>query len=201
MTRIAVFTAVACLTLAARASAASPPTLPLASPPVASGQTASTIFDAFMAISRQANANPRAAQTASFTYAAALQQFAAGETERARESAIQAIVQTEGPPLPPALANAPVVSPPAPARMPMLANDIQAEMETRIDLARDALLHCGSTSAAPFTTVRPLYDQATKEQMAGNHAAVTSDVQKIVDACAAAAPVTGASEADRNATQ
>jgi len=186
MYRLSAAIAAACLALAAPASAQGP-LLPLAAPPAASSPTASAIFDAMIAISRAATSNPRAAQTASFTYAAAIQQYNAGDFDRARASAIQAIAQTDAPavPQPQGPTGGPVVPPPA-VRMPPTTSVRQSDMEAQVALARHALMNCGDTDGAAYLAENMVYGRVVTAELANQPHDVRTDVQGIVDACAPA---------------
>ena len=70
----------AALTLANAASAAGP----LPAPPPPGTPTSSNIFDAMLAISRAAVANPSGAQQATFSYNAAIQQYNAHDFTRSQ---------------------------------------------------------------------------------------------------------------------
>jgi hypothetical protein len=169
------------LVFAPTAAIATVPTLPLTTPPVESNPTANQIFDAMMAISRIAASNPQAAQRASFSYQAAIQQYQAGDTDRARQSAVQAIAQTAAPAFPTNGTLAPVNGP----TMPLLRDDPQAEMEARLGLARRALTNCGATTSEPFTSERRAYDGAVQNLLARQADDLNHAVQGIVDRCAA----------------
>jgi hypothetical protein len=184
MRRPAVFLA-AFLALPVAANAAVVPTLPLAAPPVQANATTNQIFDAMIAISRAAAVNPQAAQRASFAYAAAIQQYNAGDVDRARASAAQAIAQSNGP-TPSAPVTNPMLAPVSGPYMPPVVDDIQAEMEERLALARRSLSSCGPTDGNAFATARSRYDTAVADMLHRKADALNADVQSIVDTCAAA---------------
>ncbi len=188
MKRIAsIATIVACLSLASAASA-QVHTLPLASPPPAINPTASTIFDALIAIGRAAGSDPHAAQNASFSYAAAIQQYNAGDLERARRSAIDAIAKSNVPTLPQPTNAPPNVSPQPLSYMPAVTSVTQSEMEERLALARRALTSCGPTTSPTFATARSTYDSAVQNELTQRANALNAEVQSIIDSCAAAPP-------------
>ena len=174
------------LTLASASAAPTPAVLPLASPPPASNPTASSIFDAMMAISRAVGTNPSAAQNASFPYAAAVQQYNAGDYDAARRSAIDAIAKSNAPNQPQPTNPPPNVSPQPPAYLPPVTSVSQAEMEERLALARRALNTCGPTTGAPFAAARSVYDTAVQNELAQHADALNANVQSIVDGCAGA---------------
>jgi hypothetical protein len=186
MYRLSAAIAAACLALAAPVSAQGP-VLPLAAPPAASSPTASSIFDAMIAISRASTSNPRAAQTASFSYAAAIQEYNAGDFDRARASAVQAIGQTDAPfvPQPQGPTGGPAV--PAPTvQMPPNTSVRQSDMEVQLALARHALMNCGDPDGAAYLAENVVYGRVVTAELANNPRLVRSDVQSIVDACAPA---------------
>lgn len=80
------------------AASAQVTSLPLALPPAGGNAASSTIFDAMLAIARATGSNPTAAQQATFAYAAAIQQYNAGDYARSRMSALQAISATSNDP-------------------------------------------------------------------------------------------------------
>ena len=178
---------VACLVLAG-GSAASASTVTLASPPLASDAAASMIFDALLAIGRATLDQPQRAERGVAPYGAAVQSYAAGDLDGAFKSATAAIIAIDSPYAPAATADSPVVSPPAPAQYPPLVSVSQSESESRLALARAALLNCGATTAAAYTTARPLYDDAVRAVLAHAPNQVNASIQAIVDGCASAIP-------------
>jgi hypothetical protein len=187
---VPVATLVAAFAPGGTASAAGVPTLPLAAPPIAANPASSQIFDAFVAIGRAAVTNPGGAQAASFPYAAALQQYNAGDYERAQQSAIEAIGKTAAPtyPQPNNTApnnTAPNVSPPPVVRMPDVGTVQFAESEERVAVARRALESCGPTTSQQFITASASYQAAADDAVAHHWAAVVRETQAVVDTCAA----------------
>ena len=180
-------TVVACLVLAG-GSAASASTITLASPPIASDAAASRIFDALLAIGRASLIDPRRAARGVAPYGAALQSYTSGDLDGAFTSATGAIIAIDAPYAPLATSDSPLVSPPAPAQYPPLVSVSQAESESRLALARAAMLNCGATSATAYTTARPLYDDAVRAVLAHAPNQVNASIQAVVDGCAAAIP-------------
>src|ERR1700722_1261795 len=134
----------AALTLVNVASAA-----PLPTPPPPAGPTSTTIFDAMLAVARAASSNPTAAQSAAFSYQAAIQQYNIGDFDRARQSAIAAMGAAMPAPLP-----APSIVPPAIPQqtyyqMPLLVAADQADAEGYLALARRSMMGCGAAGTNP----------------------------------------------------
>ncbi len=175
----------AALTVAEGASA-QVATLPLPAPPNAGGPASSAIFDAMLAIARTAASNPRAAQTASFSYDAAIQQFNARDFTRSRMSALTAISQAAAAPLPqPSLYAAPIPQPVYYA-MPNVASPGQADAESYVGLARRAMLACGAASPTPPAAVTQQFDAAVRALIARNYVAAKTASNAVIDQCAAA---------------
>jgi hypothetical protein len=172
----------ASLTLSTAASAQ----VPLPAPPPPGAPAASVIFDAMLAIARAAQSNPSAAQTATFSYNAAIQQYNIHDFDRARQSALTAISQTATVPLPqPSL-----VPPPIPQQtyyqMPLLSDANQADAESYVALARRAMVTCGAPSATPPAPVMQEYESASKALVAKNYRVAHANSLNVVDDCAKA---------------
>jgi hypothetical protein len=181
----------ASLTLASAASADGP----LPAPPPPGGPTASTIFDAMLAIARAAQTNPAAAQTATFSYNAAIQQYNAHDFERARMSALTAIGQTMTAPLPaPSIVAAPIPQP-VYYQMPLLSSPVQADAESFVGLARRALTKCGAPGADPPAAVAQEYKNASAALLAKNYAVARASSINVVDDCAKATQAYAAQQA------
>jgi hypothetical protein len=172
----------AALTLASAASAAGP----LAAPPPAGGSASSAIFDAMLAISRAAASNPAAAQTATFSYNAAIQQFNARDFDRSRMSALTAISQTAAVPLPQPSIIAPPIPQPSYYAMPLVRSANQADAEGYVSLARRAIMTCGAPNATPAPAVAAQYGTAVNAILAKNYGSAKASSQAVVDQCAAA---------------
>ena len=181
----------AALTLASAASADGP----LPAPPPPGGPTASTIFDAMLAIARAAQTNPAAAQTATFSYNAAIQQYNIHDFERARMSALTAIGQAATVPLPAPSLVPPSIPQPVYYQMPLLSTANQADAESYVALARRAMMTCGAAGATPPAAVTQEYKTASDALMAKNYAAARASSVNIVDDCAAATQAYAAQQA------
>jgi hypothetical protein len=188
--RSLVFAAVAGLLLpltALGAGAQGVPSLPLPAPPAAANPTAGTIFDAMLAISRAAVTNPSGAQSATFAYRAAIQQYQAGDLDRARSSALQAIGETVRPPTvhpaPPPPATIPQY---APVPLPPIANVAQADAEEFLALSRRALMACRSQGSGDLGAAQQTYARAVQENLAHRYQDVRRDAQSVINACAPA---------------
>ena len=173
---------VAALALAAAASAQNA-VLPLAAPPVAENLTSSTIFDAMLAIARTAGRNPSAARKAAVSYAAAIQQYDAGDLTGSRASALTAIMQTNAPPQPQPTLYAPPIPVPSYVPMPNVLGANEADAEGYLTLARRSLSACGAT---PPATATEQYAAAVAALTQQRLAAARSDSLAVVDVCAAA---------------
>jgi hypothetical protein len=181
----------AALTLVNTASAAGP----LPAPPPVGGPASSAIFDAMLAIARAAASNPGAAQTATFSYTAAIQQYNARDFERARMSALTAISQTAAVPLPQPSIWAPPIPQPSYYAMPLVRSANQADAESYVALARRAIVLCGAPNAAPPAAVQTQYAAAVDDLLAKNYGAARTSSQAVVDQCAAATQAYAAQQA------
>jgi hypothetical protein len=188
----------AALTLV-NAASAQVPTLPLPAPPNTGGQASSAIFDAMLAIARAAASNPRAAQTASFAYDAAIQQFNARDFTRSRMSALTAISQTAAVPLPQPSLYAPPIPQPSFYAMPNVVSPQHADAESYVALARRALLACGAPSPTPPAAVAQQFDAAVRAITARNYTAAKTDSYAVIDQCAAATRALAAAAAAASA--
>jgi hypothetical protein len=181
----------AALTLASAASAAGP----LATPPAGGSPASSSIFDAMLAIARAAASNPAAAQNATFSYNAAIQQYNAHDFERSRMSALQAISQTAAVPLPQPTLMAPAIPPPSFYPMPLVQNANQADAEGYVALARRSTLTCGGPDATPAPAVAAQYTTALNAILAKQYGTATRSSQVVIDQCAAASQAYAAQQA------
>jgi hypothetical protein len=170
----------AALTLVNVAAAA-----PLPTPPPPGGPTSSTIFDAMLAVARAASSNPAAAQSAAFSYQAAIQQYNVGDYDRARMSAIAAIGQSMPAPLPAPSIVAPAIPQPVYYQMPLLVAANQADAEGYLGLARRSMMLCGAAGTNP-PQVMQQYAAASAALNAKNYDAAKADSQAVIDYCAAA---------------
>jgi len=158
---------------------------PLPTPPPPGGPTSTMIFDAMLAVARAASSNPSAAQTAAFSYQAAVQQYNAGDFDRARMSAIAAIGQAMPAPLPAPSIVPPAIPEPAYYQMPLLRAADQADAESYLALARRAMLLCGAAGSNP-PAVMQQYAAASAALNAKNYGTSRADSQAVIDYCAAA---------------
>jgi hypothetical protein len=182
----------AALTLVSAASAAGP----LATPPPAGGQASSAIFDAMLAIARAAASNPAAAQNATFSYNAAIQQFNARDFERSRMSALTAISQTAAVPLPSPTLMAPPIPQPSYYPMPLVRSANQADAESYVSLARRAMMTCGGAlNATPPPAISAQYTTAVNAILAKQYDRTKSSSQSVIDQCAAAGQAYAAQQA------
>jgi hypothetical protein len=181
----------AALTLASAASAAGP----LPTPPPAGGPASTEIFEAMLAIARAATSNPGAAQNATFSYDAAIQQYNAHDFERARMSALTAISQTAAVPLPQPSIIAPAIPQPSYVPMRLVNNAGQADAEGYVALARRALMTCGAPSASPAPATQAQYAAAVNAILAMKYGAAKSGSQAVVDQCGQASQAYAAQQA------
>jgi hypothetical protein len=160
-------------------------TLPLPAPPVATNAAASAIFDAMLAISRAVNANPAAAQAASFPYAAAIGRYQAGDLAGAQRDALQAWSLAGQTPFPPA-SPAPLqpANPATRVTIPPLLDPPQADAEAFLAVTRRALATCAVTEKTQRAQLQTRYENAVHEYGAGRYNDVRADARAVIDACA-----------------
>jgi hypothetical protein len=187
---LAVLLAAACVAGANAAPPPGVPGLPLAPPPVANNQAASSIFDAMMAISRATVTNPAAAQAATFPYAAAIQRYNAGDLTTAQQNALQAISTTAQTPfIMPSTQPTPIMIPTTtPLPLPRLVDPSQADAEEFLALARRSLMNCGAPPAQ-LANLQNLYQTAVGENVQHQWQNVRTEAKAIIDGCAVPAPV------------
>ena len=162
--------------------------LPLPAPPVATNATASLIFDAMLAIARTAASNPAQAQQATFSYHAAIQQYNAGDYQRARSSAVQAIAQTNAAPLPQPTDIAPSIPQQQYVTMPQ-ANGVNAsDAEEYLALARRSLgTSCvASIGGSPDPALMSQFSTAVAANASKAYAKTVTLATAVVNACATA---------------
>jgi hypothetical protein len=171
----------AALTLVNVAAAQTLPT-----PPPPGGPTSSAIFDAMLAVARAASSNPAAAQSAAFSYQAAIQQYNVGDYDRARMSAIAAIgAAMPAPPLPAPSIVAPSIPQPVYYQMPLLVASDQADAEGYLGLARRSMITCGTAGPNP-AQVQQQYAAAAAALDAKNYGASVTASQVVINYCASA---------------
>jgi hypothetical protein len=164
-------------------------------PPVTNAAT-STLSSALLAIAQAQSVNPSAAQTASFQYIAALQQYRSGNVAAARISALaalstasQAQVRVEAPaPLPtPALVS-------APAQLPGTEGGLYGADAPAIDagsflaLARGIISDCATRHDHRLAAARAAFTRAQNDFAARNFEATRLDAKAAIDACAQPQP-------------
>lgn len=159
---------------------------PLPAPPPPGSPTASTIFDAMLAIARAATTNPAAAQTATFSYTAALAQYNNQDFARAQMSALTAISQAAAVPLPAPSIAPPLIPQPTYYQMPLLSSANQADAESYVALARRAMMSCGAPGAAPTAVAQQDYKTASDALFAKNYNVARASSQNVVNDCATA---------------
>jgi len=184
--RLATLPLLALLAIPGAPLSAQTATLPLAPPPVATNAAASAVFDAMLAISRAVNANPGAAQAASFPYASAIQRYQAGDLSGAQREAAQARMLAGQTPFP--LASPAPLQPPNPATrlaLPALVNPPQADAEAFLAVTRRALATCAVTDKTQRAQLQTRYEDAVHEYGAARYNDVRTDARAVIDACAA----------------
>jgi hypothetical protein len=166
-----------------------PPLIVQKSPPV-TNQTTSLMFNAMLAISRAQLTNPAAAQTASFAYAQALEQYRRGDITGANASAINALATAGMYAVPVAMPQAP-----APFIMPSVTNHpLYGASAPAIDadaflaLTRGQLIDCAARNAPQLEKAKARYNAAVKDFAAGNYQATRLDSKAAIDLCAQTQP-------------
>jgi hypothetical protein len=158
--------------------------LPLPAPPAAGNAAASTIFDAMLAIARTVGSNPAAAQQATFSYNAAIQQYNAGDLARSRSSALQAIMQTAAVPQPQPTLYAPPIPMSSYVPMPNVLGASQADAEGYVALARSAMSACGAPGTKPSDAIQQQYSAAVAALTTQNLGAARTASMAVIDGCA-----------------
>jgi len=156
--------------------------LPLPAPPPPGSPAASALRDAMLAIERAAPTNPTAAQNAAFSYNAAIEQYNAHEYDRARASALTAIIQSGAPPAFRApRVHAPISVPLPGPRYYIIPDELPAtaaNAQRYVDLAHRAMANCVAEKAAATE-----YRGALSALNAKQYRAVMADSRNIVDDC------------------
>jgi hypothetical protein len=166
-------------------------------PPPVTNQTSSLLFDANLAIGRAQQTNPQAAQSASFQYVKAVQQYRSGNSFGARATAVQALSTASQAALP-AAAPAPAVPPallaPAPAQVPGTQGGLYGADAPAIDadsflaLARGIIDDCAARHARNLAAAQRYYAQAAREFAARNWQGTRFDAKTAIDLCAKPTP-------------
>lgn len=161
-------------------------------PPI-TNQASSALFDAMLAISRAQQANPQAAQTASFEYAHALQQYRSGNIDGARRSALQSVRTASQPGVtlgPQAAPSVPLG--PAATQLPGLQGGLYGADAPAIDadsflaLARGILAECAARHDPALAAAQKSYVLATRDFAAQNWQRTRSDAKAAISTCAKA---------------
>ena len=168
--------AVASVMPIAAVAAPAPLPLPISAP---ASPLSSILRDALTAIEQTAARNPAAAQQATFSYNAAVEQYNAHQYEQARSSALTAIQQSAMPTAP--LAHAPLAVPAAAAPNYFIIPDelpaTPANAQRYVTLAHRALAKC----TAPKAGVE--YRGAVSALGAKHYRVAMADARNIVDDC------------------
>lgn len=174
----------AMLSVTRAASAAGAVPLPLPAPPAPGTAVAGTLRDAMLAIERSAATNPAAAQTAAFSYDAAIAQYNAHEYEQARASALMALSQAAAPPaLVAPVPHAPILAPAFPGpRYYMIPDEVPAtaaNAQRYVDRAHRAMANCAALKTADLE-----YHGALAALGAKQYRIAMAQARNIVDDCA-----------------
>jgi hypothetical protein len=199
MTRALVLASVLALGLTPALAQAQRTSVPvsLPPPPAVTNQTSSMLFDANLAISRAQQANPQAAQSASFQYVKAVQQYRSGDTLSARATAVQALSAASQAAIP-AAASAAAVPPallaPAPAQVPGTQGGLYGADAPAIDadsflaLARGIIADCAARHDRNLAAAQRYYAQAAREFAARAWQGTRIDAKTAIDLCAQPQP-------------
>lgn len=179
--------------LAAPALAQDGPPLPLPIPPAQTNSTGFLLFDTMLAIARRQQAQPAAAQAATFAYTKALERYRSGDLAGADRAAIEALAALarapQGAPAP--VASAPFVAP-APPRASLSGGSYGADAptidaEAFLALTRGALRDCAERRSPNLPAAQAAYAQAERALAARNPQAVRIGAKAAIDLCARAA--------------
>lgn len=171
-----------------------PVTLP--HPPPITNAAGGALFDAMLAISRAQQTNPQAAQTASFQYVKAIQQYRSGNLGAARTSALEAL-STASQPQPGSVAPAPspaAARVPAPAQIPGTRGGLYGADAPAIDadsflaLARGTIDQCAVRHDTSLPAAQRHYAQAARAFAARNWETTRIEAKAAIDGCAKAQP-------------
>ncbi len=173
-------------------NAPAPIPIVLPPPPAVVDSTSNAFSSAWLAIAQAQQMNPQAAQTASFAYVHAVQQYRSGNFAGARESALQALSIASGAQVraivPEPLPTAALVS--VPAQVPGLAGGLYGADAAAIDagsfiaLARGILDDCAARHDRRLAGAQTHFAQAQADYAAGNFNATRTDAKAAIDACA-----------------
>jgi hypothetical protein len=161
-------------------------------PPPVTDVVTSTFATALLAITRAQQIDPAAAQTASFQYVAALQQYRSGNVAAARITALEALStasQAQVRATTPAVAPTPGLVSAAP-QLPGLAGGPYGGDAPAIDaasflaLARGIIDDCAARHDHRVSTARAHYAQAQNDFDLRDWEATRTDAKAAIDACA-----------------
>jgi hypothetical protein len=190
----AVLAALALVALRPAAAAPVPVVLPHAPPPFTS--VGSNLYAARLAIARAQQLNPQAAQTASFQYVKAVQQYRSGNLAGADITARQALstaAQAQAPVSSPASVPTPALAA-APPQQPGLAGGLYGADAAAIDadsflaLARGTLDACAARHDRRLAGAQADYARAEQDFALRNWQATRADAKAAIDACAKLGP-------------
>ncbi|MEA2664416.1 MAG: hypothetical protein QOI11_1360 [Candidatus Eremiobacteraeota bacterium] len=188
---ISAFVLALALALALGADASAQVTGPLPNPPQpGANQTSNLIFDAMMAVARAAATNPQAAQSASLSYTQAVNSYNAGDVNRARTAAIQALMSANQPQHPTAIATIQPFTPTTAYQtnpFPIAGGSVaQVDADAFVAQARGAVQACVAAHAPSTQLAQQRLAAAEREDKAGRYQDVRVDAKAAVDLCAAA---------------
>jgi hypothetical protein len=156
----------------------------------------STLFSAMLAIARARQIDPQAAQTASFQYTQAVQQYRSGNVRGARLSALQALSTADSAQVRP-VAPAPISSAAAgaaPVQVPGLAGGLYGADAPVVDaaaflaLARGIIDDCAARRDRRLADAQQHYARAQQDFSQHNWQATRIDAKATIDACAKPQP-------------
>ncbi len=171
------------------------PALPISAPPYGRGQAASTVFEAYLAITRAARDNPGLAQRATPSYETAVQQYNAGDFAGAQATATGILQQTAPAPLPqPSLY--PLLIPQPPFYPIANPDDIDQAFATgTVAVARQALSQCGAPTASPAPAILAQFAAAANDLLARDYNPAEVASEAVVTACGQATQAYAAQQA------
>jgi hypothetical protein len=151
-----------------------------------------TLYAALMAIARAQAVDPLAAQTASFQYTKAIQQYRSGDFAGANRTAVQALSTAGGAqvrPVEPAAGPVPALTA-QPAQRPGLEGGLYGADAAVIDadsflaLARGTIDDCAARHDRRVGAARNAYARAAADFAQHNWQATRMDAKAAIDACA-----------------
>src|SRR5471032_1719253 len=153
-------------------------------------QTTSLMFNAMLAISRAQLTNPAAAQTASFAYAQALEQYRRGDITGANASAVNAISSAGMYAVPPTMPQPPAtfITPGIPNRALYGASAQAIDADAFLALTRGQLIDCAARKSPQLAKAQDRYAIAVRDFAAANYEAVRRDSKAAIDLCAQPLP-------------